>query len=168
MLTAQGIIDKLGLVPHPAEGGFYRETYRSKDQISGELFSQKYRSSRALSTVIYYFLTPGTRSRIHRLKADEIFHFYLGGPITMLLLYRDGSSKEIILGPDLGNGQQVQVIIPAGVWQGSMLRPGGSYALLGTTVTPGFDYADYEEGKRQELLEKYPERQELIRVLTEE
>src|SRR5262245_1200758 len=144
MTTAQDLITLLHLQPHPKEGGFFRETYRAAERC-GE---------RSLSTAIYYLLTPNTFSALHRLASDEIFHFYLGHPVRMLQLGADGG-KEIVLGPDLSAGQQVQVLVPRGVWQGSFLEPGGEFALLGCTVAPGFDYADYEHGQRAALLTQF-------------
>jgi predicted cupin superfamily sugar epimerase len=165
MLTAQEIIEKLQLEAHPTEGGFYRQTYRSAEMLPRRLPGDKYSSERALGTAIYYLLTPETFSRIHRLKSDEIFHFYLGDPVFMLLLYPEGRSQEITLGTDILNGQRVQVIVPRNTWQGSVLQNGGRYALLGTTMSPGFDYADYENGSRAELWELYPDKKDWINRL---
>ena len=102
---------------------------------------------------------------MHRLQSDEVFHFYGGGTVEMLQLFPDGSGRTVILG-DLASGGQPQVVVPRGVWQGSMLRQGGAFALLGCTVAPGFDYADYESGLRDELLAQYPQFADLIRRLT--
>jgi uncharacterized protein len=165
--TAWEIIEKLCLEAHPAEGGFYRQTYRSPEVIPRPIPGENSPSVVALSTAIYYLLTPETCSRLHRLRSDEIFHFYLGDPVLMLLLYPDGSSQEITLGTDILNGQQVQVIVPRNTWQGSSLTTGGCYALLGTTMAPGFDYADYENGTAAELEKIYPEKKDRIRRLTE-
>src|SRR5207302_5125354 len=101
-----------------------------------------------------------------RLASDEIFHFYLGDPVRMLQLAADGTGRTIVLGPDLLAGQQAQVLVPRGVGQGSMLEPGGRFALLGWTVAPGFDHADYAGAGRSELIERYPEFGELITMLT--
>ncbi len=140
------LIAALDLKPHP-EGGYYRETYRS-DKVAGEPL-------RALSTAIYYLLVADTFSELHRLTADEIFHFYLGDTVEMLQLFEDGQAKVVKLGQNLAAGEQLQVVLPAGVWFGSRLVVGGSYALMGTTVAPGFDFADYERGNRADLLAKY-------------
>ena len=113
-------------------------------------------------------LTPQTFSAIHRLQSDEIFHFYLGDPVEMLQLYPDGSGKIFLIGTDILNGYMPQVIVPKGVWQGSRLIPGGSFALMGTTVSPGFEYSDYETGDRGFLLEKYPELNKKIIALTKD
>ncbi len=95
-------------------------------------------------------------AHLHRLPADEVFHFYLGAPVTMLQLWPDGSGKEVILGPDLAAGQVPQLVVPAGVWQGTRLLGADGFALLGCTVAPGFDYADYRGGSRAELTAKWP------------
>ena len=160
-MTADQLISQLNLQPHPKEGGFFRETYRAVDNVS----VPRYSGNRSASTAIYYLLKPGTFSALHRLASDEIFHFYLGSPVRMIQLSGAGG-KEIVLGQDLSRGQQLQVFVPQGVWQGSLMEPGGDFALLGCTVAPGFDYADYEHGQREELLRQYPEHAEMIRRLT--
>ena len=106
-----------------------------------------------------------TFSEMHVLASDEIFHFYLGDPVEMLLLYPSGQSLLLTLGPDLAAGQRPQILVPAGVWQGTRLVEGGKLALLGCTVTPGFDYADYESGRYAELAAKWPAEAERIRKL---
>jgi uncharacterized protein len=166
MPTAEQLIRLLQLQPHPREGGHFRETYRSTDLLPASALPPHYRSPRAASTAIYYLLTPNTCSALHRLGSDEVFHFYLGSPVRMLQLFPDGQGKEVILGPDLLEGQSVQVVVPRGVWQGSVLEPGGAFALLGCTVAPGFEYADYESGNRAELMARYPAFAELITRLT--
>ncbi len=157
------IIEILGLKPLHPEGGYYRESYRSPSCIparDGESAPQ-----RSLATAIYYLLTPHYFSALHRLASDETYHFYLGDPVQMLLLHPDGSGREAILGHDLQNGQMVQLTIPAGAWQGAALRPGGRYALLGTTVSPGFDARDFCLADRA-LADKFPGFAEQIHRLT--
>jgi predicted cupin superfamily sugar epimerase len=168
MLTAQQIIAALQLRPHPIEGGFFRETYRAEGQIPTSLLPSGYRpeGSRSLGTSIYYLLTPETFSEMHRLPTEEVFHVYLGGPVRMLQLFDDGSGREVILGADILAGQQPQVIVPPGVWQGSALEPGVDFALLGATMAPGFDYADYEQGRRADLVARFPSHRALITRLT--
>ena len=166
MITAENLIDLLQLQPHPKEGGYFRETYRAEESLPTEALASRYGGSRSVSTAIYYLLTPTTYSALHRLHSDEVFHFYLGSPVRMLQLFPDGTSRAIILGPDLVAGQQVQVVVPRGVWQGSLLEPGGDFALLGCTVAPGFEYADYEGGRRDALIAHYPQSADLISRLT--
>ena len=164
-MDAKTIIRQLGLRPHP-EGGFYRETYRSDEDIAAAALPARYGADRSLSTSIYYLLTPDSFSSLHRLQSDELFHFHLGDPVTMLQLHEDGRAETITLGLDLQAGQQLQVVAPRGVWQGMFLNDGGRFALLGTTVAPGFDFADFEVGDRDGLIRQYPSSAELIERLT--
>jgi predicted cupin superfamily sugar epimerase len=168
MLSAQEIITALGLEPHPIEGGYFRETYRASGLIPASALPTGYpgQAKRSLGTSIYYLLTDTTFSEMHRLPTEEIFHLYLGGPVRMLQLFPDSTGKEVVLGVDIQRGQEPQVIVPAGVWQGSRLEPGVGLALLGATMAPGFDYADYEQGKRSNLLAQYPSHADLITQLT--
>lgn len=166
MLTPEEIIGRLGLRPLVREGGFFAETYRSCEQLAPAALPSRYAGARALATAIYYLLTPESCSRLHRLASDEIFHFYLGDPVEMLQLDPDGSGRRFTLGSDLRTGMMPQVCVPCGVWQGSRLRAGGRLALLGTTVAPGFDSADFEAGDRDTLLAAYPDYASAIRDLT--
>jgi predicted cupin superfamily sugar epimerase len=168
MPTVEALCALLGLVPHPVEGGFFRETYRSADLVPPDALPARYRGPRAAATAIYYLLTSDTVSAMHRLATDEVFHFYLGDPVEMLHLRPDGSHRVAILGPDLDAGMRPQVVVPRDVWQGARLVPGGRLALLGTTVAPGFDYADYETGERAALLARHPAARDLIVALTRE
>ncbi len=166
MPTAHELIARLGLQPLPLEGGYYRETYRSADSLPPSVLAGRYASSKSAGTAIYYLLTPETFSALHRLPTDEIFHFYLGDPVHMLQLLPDGRGQIIVLGSDLAAGQHPQLVVPRGTWQGSRLAPGGSFALLGTTMAPGFDFADYEPGDRSNLQGRYPTFADLIGQLT--
>jgi uncharacterized protein len=166
MVTADQLREWLGLRPHPAEGGYFVETYRSADRIPAATLPARYGGDRVLGTCIYYLLTPETFSAMHRLASDEIFHFYLGDPVEMLQLSPDGTGRVLALGHDLANGMRPQVVVPRGVWQGSRLVPGGRFALLGTTVAPGFEYADYEHARRDDLVWVYPDFRDHILALT--
>jgi|AGTN01.2.fsa_nt_gi Uncharacterized conserved protein len=123
-------------------------------------------TSRVWSTAMYYLLTSDSFSAMHRLKADEVYHFYLGDAIEMLNLNPDGSEQVIRLGSDIIGGALVQHTVAAGVWQGSKLVDGGKFALLGTTVSPGFEFSDFEEGTKDDLCAKYPGSAKLIGRLT--
>ena len=112
-------------------------------------------------------LTPGTKSGLHRLPTDEVYHFYLGDPVLMLQLYPEGTAKIIILGHDIKAGQSLQSTVPKNVWQGLMLMEGGNYALMGTTMAPGFDFPDNEIGNRDNLLKEYPTEDSMIVKLTD-
>lgn len=166
MTTAQQIIKFFGMKPLPNEGGFYIETYRCGEKLAYAGLPSRYTGDRNLCTAILYLLTPDTFSALHRVKSDEIFHFYSGGPVTMLQLHPDGSSKITTLGQDIFKGHRVQVIVPHGTWQGCLLNPGGKFALMGTTVAPGFEFADFELANRENLLEQYPSQRDLITRLT--
>jgi predicted cupin superfamily sugar epimerase len=159
-MTADEIKTLLKLEPHPVEGGSFRQTYVCDEKVDLP------RGSRSAGTAIYYLLEPGTFSEMHVLASDEVFHFYLGDPVEMLQLCPDGRSAVFTLGPDLQAGQHVQLVVPAGVWQGTRLIGDGKVALLGCTVTPGFDFADYRSASYAELVEKWPRETERIRTLT--
>ena len=159
-MTAAEIKNFLKLEPHPIEGGWFRRTYTSGGTVESP------RGVRAQCTAIYYLLEPGTFSELHVLDSDELFHFYIGDPVEMLQLFPDGRSVVLTLGPDLRAGQQVQALVPAGVWQGARLVGNGEAALLGCTVAPGFNYADYHNGKFADLAAKWPDKAERIRALT--
>jgi hypothetical protein len=165
-MTADDVIAVLGLQPHPVEGGFFRETYRSADRFPPAALPTRYGGPRSAGTAIYYLLNPSTFSALHRLPTDEVFHFYLGDPVEMLWLAPDGSGRTVVLGPNLGTGHRPQVVVPRDTWQGACLMPGGAWALLGTTMAPGFDYADYETGGREELCRQYPAWADRINRLT--
>ena len=162
-LSPEEVIAALGLEPHPLEGGFFRETYRSRWQVSKEYLPEGTHGSRSIGTAIYYMITPESFSTLHRLPGTEVFHFYMGGPVVMLQLHPDGTSRTVTLGTDLADGQEPQVVVRGNVWQGCRLVSGGKWALLGTTMSPGFDYADYVTGVREELIAQYPDVAEMIR-----
>jgi predicted cupin superfamily sugar epimerase len=153
MTEADKLIAFLKLQPHPKEGGYFRETYRSDESLTA--LPGRYRGQRSVGTAIYYLLTPHTFSALHRLASDEIFHCYRGGSVRMLQLWPDGQGKTVVLGNDALAGQVPQLVVPRGVWQGSFLES-GDFALLGCTVAPGFDYADYESGQRTALTRQFP------------
>lgn len=168
MLTPDEIITALGMRALPTEGGYFVESYRSVENLTEGALPDSFGAPRSLATAIYYLLTPGTFSAMHRLRSDEVYHFYLGDPVEMLNLYPGGEARTITLGSDLLRGTHLQAVVPRDVWQGSRLVSGGKYALMGTTMAPGFDPADYEHGKREDLLRSFPEARGLITALTRE
>jgi predicted cupin superfamily sugar epimerase len=161
-MTAAEVKSLLNLTPHPREGGWFVRTWESPDT----LHLPHYAGPRRTSTAIYYLLEAGTFSELHRLRSDEIFHFYLGDPVEMLQLAEGQPGRLIALGPDLAAGQHPQAAVPRGVWQGSRLAAGGAWALLGCTVSPGFEYEDYEAADPAELCALWPEWSDTIRALT--
>ena len=166
MKIAQQIIKMYGLEPLAAEGGYYRETYRSGEVLSNDQLSRRYNGNRSLYTCIYYLLAPDSRSLIHRIKSDEIFHFYSGDDVEMLLLFPGGGGKLITLGSKLSEEINFQQVVYHGEWVGMRLKPGGDYALMGTTVSPGFEFEDLELGNREKLSSVYPEFKYIIMELT--
>jgi len=155
MIDADEIRRLLGLEAHPLEGGFFAETWRSRSEIPAAVLGVP--APRAIGTAIYYLLTPETCSSMHRLRWDEVFHFYLGDPVEMLLLGPGPEGRIVTLGTDLRAGQRPQVVVPAHVWQGARLAAGGRVGLLGTTMAPGFDPADFETGDAAHLSSGWPE-----------
>ena len=171
-MTAEQLIQLLALTKHPNEGGYFVETYRSAAGVDVAHLPPGYSAGprqRALGTAIYYLITPASFSALHRLPGDEIFHHYLGDAVEMLTLRASGGGEIVRLGNDIPAGQSPQVVVPGGTWQGSRLLPGGGaagFALLGCTMSPGFDYADYEHGRRDELIAQFPAYASHIRALT--
>ncbi|MDP3158039.1 MAG: cupin domain-containing protein [Archangium sp.] len=143
------------LAPHP-EGGYFRETYRSKQTLAG--------SGRSLSTAIYYLLPAGQRSLLHRIGADEVWHFYRGDPLLVIELQPGAAAKVTRLGRE--RGELLQYVVPAGTWFGALPAPGSRYSLVGCTVSPGFEFSDFELGKRDALLAQFPEAREHVEALT--
>lgn len=159
-LDARHLIERLGLAPLPQEGGWYRETYRSAATCTTP------QGERSLATAIYYLLTPDTFSAWHRLPGDELYHVYAGDPVELFTIDRDGSLQRTLLGTRVDRDVRPQHLVPGGCWQASRLVAGGSGALLGTTMSPGFDFADYEHGRRDDLADRHPEHLQVIRALT--
>lgn len=154
-------IDHLGLEPHP-EGGHFKETYRSHTQTSFPGFSEK----RHVSTGIYFLLTQGNFSAFHRIKSDEMWHFYAGDSINIFVIEPNGELRKISLGLDLENGEVPQAVVPANAWFASEVTGTGEYGLVGCTVAPGFDFEDFEMAKRSDLISEFPSHSKLIRSLT--
>ena len=166
--TADVLIRKFGLETLPVEGGHFRQTYQSDETVSVVSAGHETPLLKPRATAIIYLLSadPDSFSAIHRLPTDEIYHFYLGDPVELLMLRQDGASEIVTLGHDVLNEQHIQFAVPAGVWQGSRLVPGGEFALMGTTMAPGFIDEDFTPGEREALIRQYPDRAELIASLT--
>lgn len=167
-MDQEEIIRKFNLKPLPLEGGYFAETYRSEESLKVGQLPPGYHTEKSYYTSIYYLLTHDTFSALHRLPTDEIFHFYLGDPVQMLNLFEDGTSSVITLGQDIFKGEKVQYRVPANTWQGARLLPQGRFALLGTTMAPGFDFGDFTPADRKTLSEHYPQHRNMIRSLTAE
>lgn len=156
-------VDKLKLLSHP-EGGYYKETYRSTDKFIGG--DQSFPSGRTFSTGIYFLLHDDNFSAFHRIKSDEMWHFYEGTGLTVYIITESGKLDQIKLGSDPDRGEVFQAIVPAGCWFASKTTGENSYALVGCTVAPGFDFEDFEMANRQDLLKDFPELETEIVALT--
>jgi predicted cupin superfamily sugar epimerase len=150
-MEEQEVIALLNLVPLPSEGGFYRQTFKSNLEVDVDGYR------RAASTAIYFLVTADDFSALHRVKHDEVFHFYAGDPVKMIQISPSGKLSESILGGDLRAGQLPQVVVPRNVWQACRVVQGGRWALLGCTVAPGFEFEDFELGQREDLVDQWPE-----------
>jgi uncharacterized protein len=163
--AAKNYIEKLRLQPHP-EGGYYREVYRSEEIVNSEYLPDRYGKSHAFATSIYFLLEGDQVSVLHRLKSDEIWHFYDGSTIDIYIFDQSGKMRIESLGKDLNRGECSQVAIPKGHWFGAELKDKNSFAFIGCTVAPGFEFEDFEIGDKKFLLKLYPEYSEIIKKLT--
>ena len=152
------LIQRLDLQPHP-EGGFYKETYRAEMNLDTP---PGFSGNRSASTGIYFMLTKDSKSHLHRIKSDEMWHFYSGDPLQIVMLSPTGEFSEKILGPNLDKGETYQFVVPAGYWFGSEVLTGGEYSLVGCTVAPGFDFNDFEMAKKEELIKTFPKYSEFL------
>jgi predicted cupin superfamily sugar epimerase len=169
-MNAADLVRQLGLLPHP-EGGYFRETYRAVEDVASLALPQRFGGDRSISTAIYFLLEAGQCSHLHRIKADEVWHFYAGDPLIVVEINTAGRLKTTLLGGDLPGGAVFQHVVPAGAWFGAVPAEGGRFApvgftLVGCTVAPGFDFADFELADRAALSAEYPAHQDWIRRLT--
>jgi predicted cupin superfamily sugar epimerase len=158
-------IATLSLEPHP-EGGFYRQTYKADLVLAQNSLPKHFTGPRAASTAIYFLLEGTNFSAFHRLRSDELWHFYIGAPVLVHVIAEDGQLSEIMLGSDPEAGEVLQAVVKAGNWFASHVKDQESFALVGCTVAPAFDFADFELARREELLRSYPQHRELIERLT--
>lgn len=154
-------VERLELEPHP-EGGFFKETYRSSLSTEFTGFS----SERNVSTGIYFLLTAGNFSAFHRIKSDEMWHFYAGDGLSIFVIHENGKAEEIKLGLDLEKGEVPQAVVPANCWFASKVKEGGAYGLVGCTVAPGFDFRDFEMAMRTQLISEFPQHTNIVKALT--
>ncbi len=166
--SIEQIISSLELRPLDAEGGWFRQTYVSGESLTGAGLPGRFSGERALYTVIFYMVTnrPGEYSALHKLKTDEVWHFYCGDPVRLLVLHPGGSGESVVMGPEILGDHRLQYRVPRETWQGCSLLPGGEYALMGTTMAPGFDPADFTLGRREELVREYPAYRKEIETLS--
>ncbi len=166
-LKADEIIKLLDLKPLEGEGGYSNETYRSEIILPKESLPE-INEERSLGTAIFYLVTEESYSSMHKLDSDEIFHFYMGDPCEQLHLFEDGTSEIYILGNNIRKNEKIQLLAPKNVWQGTRLIKGGKHgwALLGTTMHPGYEDSGFEVGNKEDLIKKYPSRRKIIDELT--
>ncbi len=158
-------IEKLHLEAHP-EGGYFRQTYRSEMSIAREALPAGFGGARAASTAIYFLLEGKNFSAFHRLRSDEVWHFYVGDPLIVHEINAEGEYRSILLGRDPDAGQVLQAVVRAGCWFASHVADWNSFAVVGCTVAPGFDFSDFELAKRAELDARCPQHRDLIQRLT--
>lgn len=165
MKSFDKIIERLQLKPHP-EGGFFKETYRSVGEIEQNSLGSAFWGNRNYSTAIYFLLTSEMFSAFHRIRQDEVWHFYDGSPICLHVISPEGEYSETIIGKDIENGEHPQFVVPAGYWFASHVKNENDYSLVGCTVSPGFDFKDFELAVRNDLISSYPQHQHIITQLT--
>lgn len=159
------LIQKLELQPHP-EGGYFKETYRSEGFIPKDSLGKAYTGPRNYSTCIYFLLTSDTFSAFHKIQQDEFWHFYKGSSIDLHLISPDGNHSKVVIGNDIENGEIPQFVVPGGYWFGGKVMAKDSYALVGCTVSPGFDFADFTLAEREKLIQEFPQHKGIIEELT--
>ena len=164
-LTAQQIVERFQLSPHP-EGGYYRETYRADLNVEHTGLPEEVDRARSASTAIYFLMPAGDFSAFHRVTAtDEMWHLYAGGPLELHLIHEDGRYEQKQIGTDLTEAEPT-LLVKAGCWQAARAAPGAAWAFGGCTVAPGFDFADFQMPDRFELLERFPQHRGVIEALT--
>jgi|SRR5215472_982542 len=163
--NAKHWIEKLRLEPHP-EGGYFRQTYRADVQFARKALPPGFSGARAASTAIYFLLEGDNFSAFHRLRSDEVWHFYAGSSMAVEVIESKGLRWTILLGDDPDAGQVFQAVVPAGCWFASHVADWTGWALVGCTVAPGFDFEDFEMAKREQLLRLYPQHLEIVTRLT--
>lgn len=160
MSTANFYIEALQLQPHP-EGGHYAATYRSSEAIPQAALPPRFTGSRVFSTAIYYLLQGHEFSAFHRIKSDELWHFYDGCCLDILVLKQGKAAEMLRLGPP-GKGGSFQQMVPAGCWFAARPVDAAGFTLAGCTVAPGFDFADFELAQKNRLLHEFPQHKEWI------
>jgi uncharacterized protein len=164
LVRAEYWIARLGLMAHP-EGGFYKETYRSTENIPISGLPPRFDSPRSFSTAIYFLLRSQDKSHFHRIKSDELWHFHFGSSLNIYILHEHEISI-LKLGSNIGDGESLQVAIPANCWFGALVSNPNSYTLASCTVAPGFDFKDFHIGEREQLLQDFPLHSDIITELT--
>jgi len=165
MKNAEYWVDNLGLEVHP-EGGFFKEVYRSDELIPQEALPERFSGNRAFSTSIYYLLKNKNVSLFHRIRQDEIWHFYAGTALTIHCISDDGEYSKFVLGRNIKDGETFQVVVKAGCYFAAEVNDKESYALVGCTVAPGFDFEDFEIPERGVLIKAFPQHRNVLELFT--
>ena len=164
MITARELIERYNLQAHP-EGGHYLQTYYSTETIPANALPGRFCGDRCFSTAIYFLLAGKQFSAFHRIKSDELWHFYNGVGLHIYVLHPDGRGEVLKLGADLANGYSFQQVVPAGCWFASKPVDENGFSFVGCTVAPGFDFADFELAKKDDLIKQYPQYGDWIEIL---
>jgi len=164
MSVVNTLIQRHGLEPHP-EGGWYKQTYKSSELIAAETLPKRFGASRVFSTAIYFLLETGNFSAFHRIKSDECWHFYAGDPLLIYIIEQTGELKVIPLGSDHEKGQSFQYVVSANCWFASRPAPQSKYCFVGCTVSPGFEFEDFELASATVLSVMYPQHKSIIMEL---
>ena len=158
------LIQQFDLQPHP-EGGWYKQTYKSSEQVAASALPERFKADRAFSTAIYFLLEKGNFSAFHRIKSDECWHFYTGDPLLVYVIQQNGTLDIITIGNDPGKEQMFQYVVPANCWFASRPAPGSEYCFVGCTVSPGFEFDDFELANANDLAALYPAHKDIISEL---
>jgi uncharacterized protein len=164
-MTKEFLIKSLELLPHP-EGGFYKETYRSEGKIAKGALPAAFGGDRNYSTCIYFLIGKENFSALHRIRSDEIWHFYYGDALEVIEINEDGELKKTMVGNGLSQGEVFQYTVKSNTWFGSRVKEGGSFSLVGCSVAPGFDFSDFEMAERTNLIKLFPQHQKMILEMT--
>lgn len=158
------LIKQLELSKHP-EGGYYRQVYKSDECIKEDYLPERFHSSHAMSTAIYFMLTNKEYSAFHIIKQDELWHHYEGGTIEIVIIEQDGTLSKKLLGKNFEKGEEPLVVVPYGVYFSARLLDDESYSLVGCTVSPGFEFDDFYMPTKNELIALYPNHKDIIEEL---
>lgn len=164
---AKKIVEQLGLMPHP-EGGNFKEVYRAEEKIVKEFLPERFSGDRNFSTSIYFMLAGNDKSLFHRIKSDEIWHFYSGTALILHQIDTNGNYSRIKIGNEILSGETPQLVVAKGNWFAAEVEDKNSYSLVGCTVSPGFDFADFELAEQKDLCDKFPQHSGLIKKFTKE
>jgi predicted cupin superfamily sugar epimerase len=163
LMTVEELIKHFMMLPHP-EGGWYKETYRSNEIFPGTALPERFDGNREFSTAIYFLLEKNNFSAFHRIKSDECWHFYAGDPLEIFIIRGNGKMDRVVLGNDISKGHCFQYVVPANSWFASRTMEGGEFSFVGCTVSPGFDFSDFEMADPVKLSSEFPASASIIRT----